>query len=654
MKTEVAIFAIVVAAGAAFAAGYTLGKSGDSAVGEQVAATITSPTGDKGVADAKPSAGGAVSDKLPVGPSHFKGPENAAVTIIEFSEFQCPFCSRVLPTMAQVHKAYPNDVRVVFKHNPLSFHKDAPLASEASLAAGEQGKFWEYHDILFQNQKALKRPELEKYAEQLGLDMAKFKAALDTNKFKKQVQDDMAVARKIGARGTPNFFVNGIKVVGANPFPEFKKIIDTELAAAKKAGGASAYAARVAANFKNAPAPKKKAGRPPANDKTIYKVPVGSSPVKGGKDALVTIVEFSEFQCPYCSKVGPTLAKIQETYGDKVRIVFKHLPLAFHKDAPLAAEASLAAGEQGKFWEYHDILFKNQRALKRPELEKYAGELDLNMGKFKAALDSNKYKKQVEDDKALAGKVGARGTPHFFVNGKRLSGAQPYDRFKDAVDEALKRAKPQIDKGLKGDALYGELMKSAVEKFKAPAGGKAGARPVDTKVYDVPVGDAPTKGGKNAKVQIIEFSEFQCPFCSRVNPTFEQILKKYGDKVSISFKHQPLPFHKDAPLAAEASMAAHDQGKFWEYHDILFQNQKALKRPELEKYAEQLGLNMAKFKEVLDSGKYTEYVKKDQALARKVGANGTPTMFVNGRKLVGAQPASAFFPLIDEALKKAK
>ncbi|MEO1273114.1 MAG: DsbA family protein [Myxococcota bacterium] len=112
-----------------------------------------------------------------------------------------------------------------------------------------------------------------------------------------------------------------------------------------------------------------------------------------------------------------------------------------------------------------------------------------------------------------------------------------------------------------------------------------------------------------------------------------------------------MPFHKDAFLAAEASLAAHEQGKFWEYHDILFKNQKALKRPDLEKYAEQLQLNMTKFKAALDSHKFKKQVEEDQALARKVGANGTPTLFVNGKKLVGAQPAPAFEKLIDAALK---
>jgi len=109
-----------------------------------------------------------------------KGPADAKVNIVAFSDFQCPFCSRVVPTLHEIEKTYGNKVRVFFRHNPLPFHADAPLASEAAVAAEQQGKFWEMHDKLFANQQNLKRPDLEKYAQEVGLDMGKFKAALDS------------------------------------------------------------------------------------------------------------------------------------------------------------------------------------------------------------------------------------------------------------------------------------------------------------------------------------------------------------------------------------------------------------------------------------------------------------------------------------------
>jgi protein-disulfide isomerase len=151
----------------------------------------------------------------------------------------------------------------------------------------------------------------------------------------------------------------------------------------------------------------------------------------------VEVIVFSEFQCPFCSRALPTIKQVEDTYKGKVRVAFKHLPLPFHNNAQIAAEASMAAHEQGKFWEYHDKLFANQQQLDRASLEKYAQELGLNAAKFKAALDSGKYKKKVEDDAKLAGSVGASGTPTFFINGKILVGAQPFDKFKEAIDAEL-------------------------------------------------------------------------------------------------------------------------------------------------------------------------------------------------------------------------
>jgi len=131
----------------------------------------------------------------------------------------------------------------------------------------------------------------------------------------------------------------------------------------------------------------------------------------------------------------------------------------------------------------------------------------------------------------------------------------------------------------------------------------------------------------------------------------EEVLKHYGDKdASLVFKHFPLGFHKSAQLAAEASMAANAQGKFWEYQDVLFQNQQTLGRADLEKYAEQVGLDMDKFKNALDSGTFKERVGEDQKLGSKSGVQGTPTIFVNGRKYEGPREAPKMIELIDKEI----
>ena len=591
--------------------------------------------------------------KVPVGKAYCKGPADAKVTIIEYSDFQCPFCSRVGPTLKQVMSTFGNDVRVCFKHNPLPFHQDAPLASTAALAAGEQGKFWEMHDKLFDNQREIKRDSLEKYAGEIGLDMNKFKAALDNDPYKSQVQADIAEAANFGARGTPSFFINGRSLRGAQPFDAFKAAVETGLkdADALISAGTSrsqVYEKLIASGLTKAAAPAPQQAPPPAASRQQVTL-TAQDRCKGPKDAKITIVEYSDFQCPFCSRVNPTVEQIFKTWPGDVKICFRHNPLPFHKDAPLAAEASLAAADQGKFWEMHDKLFGDQKNLARANLEKHAQDLGLDMGKFRSALDSNAHKAQIDADIASSAKYGARGTPAFFVNGTPLSGAQPFDNFKAVIEKELATADQLIKKGTPLARVYDEALKMAPPPSAAP---KAPPGPDPNKVYAVSVGNAYTKGNAKAPVTIIAFSDFQCPFCSRVVPTLAQLEKEYGDKVRVAFKHNPLPFHSDAPLASKAALAAGEQGKFWQMHDKLFENQRALKRENLLQYAKDLGLDASKFEKDLDNPKFDDVIKKDLAEGQANGANGTPTFFINGRQLVGAQPVDAFKRMIDEELKK--
>ncbi|MDD9936047.1 MAG: thioredoxin domain-containing protein [Myxococcales bacterium] len=597
-----------------------------------------------------------------------KGPADALITIVEWSDFQCPFCTRVEPTLTQIQKEYGDKVRIVWRNNPLPFHKEAGPAAQVAIEAYKQGgneKFWAMHKTLFANQKALKREDLEKYATEHKLDMAKVKDVLDNNKHQSEITADQKLGQSLGARGTPAFFINGRFLSGAQPLPRFKEIIDEELKTAEKlvkdgTPKKDLYVALTKNGLTKAAPPAKKPPRRQPDPKAVYKVPVNKSASKGPKDALITIIEFSDFQCPFCTRVNPTVAKIQETYGKDVRIVFKHNALPFHKEAQLAAEASLAARDQGKFWEYHDKLFANQKALKRPDLEKYAQELKLNMAKFKAALDDNRYKAETDEDQKLARSLGASGTPSFFINGRNLRGAQPFEAFKKVIDEELAKAKALAEKGTPKSQLYAKIIENGATSPKfvegAAADKPAAAKPDANKIYDIPAPKkAPSKGKKGAKVVIQEFSDFQCPFCNRVNPTIKQVLDKYGDKVQIVWRDYPLPFHDKAFKAAEAGKEIYEQAgdeKFWAFHDILFQNQRALDRPQLEGYAQKIGgINMAKFKAALDNDKHKAAVQADMDAVKKAGARiGTPSFFINGKLLQGAQPLPAFEAAIDAAL----
>ncbi|AEI66657.1 DsbA family protein [Corallococcus macrosporus] len=623
----------------------------------------TGPSSKSEVAKAAPNspAAPAPGGRRPVDPTVFKvpienspvhGSADALVTVVEFSDYECPFCSRANVTIEKLQEKYGKDLRVVMKQNPLSFHPRAKPAAIAAMAAGEQGKYWEYHAKLFANQKKLDDASLEQYAKDLGLNMDKWKAELANPKFQDIITRDQALASQLGASGTPAFFINGRFLSGAQPIANFEALIDEEKAKAEalvKSGTprGQVYAAIIAKGAERA-APK---AAPQAPAAAVRKVEIpADSPSFGPATAKVTLVEWSDFECPFCSRVGPTLAQIKESYPKDVRVVFRHQPLPFHPNAKLAAEASHAAHEQGKFWEYHDKLFANQKALDRASLEKYAQELGLDVSKFKAALDSGKFKAKVEADMAAGSALGANGTPTFFINGREFVGAQPFANFKRVIDEEIGKADKLLAAGTRPEELYAKL--NAENVANAPKAAAPGA-PAEPPVQKVDVGNAPVKGAQNAPVTIVAFSDFECPFCSRVVPTLKALEDQYGAKIKVAFKNQPLPFHANAKPAAAAALAAHEQGKFWEYHDKLFANQRALDRASLEKYAQELGLNMDKFKAALDSGKFNAQIDADMAQASSLGATGTPTFFINGRTLVGAQPVASFKRVIDEELKKA-
>lgn len=172
-------------------------------------------------------------------------------------------------------------------------------------------------------------------------------------------------------------------------------------------------------------------------------VEIGDAPLWGDKNAPVTIVEFSDFQCPFCSRANNTLNDVKKKYKGKVKVAFKHFPLSFHKQAEPAAIASLCVNEQSvdKFWKYHDTLFANQKNLEPADLEKYAKESGVDVKKWKECFDGKKFEKAVKDDLAYGEKLGVRSTPTFFVNGEIISGAVPLEDFSEVIEEALRTAK---------------------------------------------------------------------------------------------------------------------------------------------------------------------------------------------------------------------
>jgi protein-disulfide isomerase len=168
-------------------------------------------------------------------------------------------------------------------------------------------------------------------------------------------------------------------------------------------------------------------------------VATDGSPVKGPSNAPVEIVEFSDFQCPYCLRAAPTVNQVLKTYGDKIRFVYRHYPLPNHPNARPAAEAAACAAEQGKFWPFHDRLFGDAAKLESADLKRDAAELGLDTTKFNTCVDTHKFRASVDADMQAGADAGVDGTPAFFINGRMISGAQPFDVFKKLIDDELQR-----------------------------------------------------------------------------------------------------------------------------------------------------------------------------------------------------------------------
>ena len=242
-------------------------------------------------------------------------------------------------------------------------------------------------------------------------------------------------------------------------------------------------------------------------------------------------------------------------------------------------------------------------------------------------------------------KIGAPSEAEIkaFYDEKKIN--RPFDSIKDRIAEYLKSQKTTEKRA----EYIAKLMekynaKTSIPEFSVP-------KPIPPKLEIAVEKDNAFQGPADAPITIVEFSDYQCPFCKRAEETVIEVMKKYKNQVKLVFRHYPLPFHKEAKPAAMAAECAKEQGKFWEYHEQLFNNQKALKNDDLKKYAQNVKLDQNKFNECLSSEKYASIVEKDIAAGKEYGVTGTPAFFINGRMISGARPIEDFVELI-EAEKK--
>lgn len=542
--------------------------------------------------------------KLPVEGAFSKGPLDAPVTIIAFFDFQCPFCARVAPVIDALFDAYPGKIHLMFKHFPLPIHPDAPGAHEAALAAGEQGKFWEMHDLVLADQQAVGRDALMAHAESLGLDRGRFVEALDQHRFRPAIDRDIREAKALGVVATPTFFINGKKLTGARDLAAFKTAIEQALGMVPE---------------ENDP---EERGEPPV---MVQEVRTDGSPVRGAAEGPITIIEFSDFECPFCARVLPTLADLMKAYPDEIRWVFKHFPLDFHAKAPLAHEAALAASEQGKFWEMHDRIFSNQSAMGREDLIRAAREIGLEVDRFLADLDSRRFRPTVEADKEEGFHLGVSGTPTFFINGRRKVGAIPLSEFQQAIEAEI-RALPD---GVRERIRQREIEKREREPLPLSA-----------------------QGPREAPVRVQWFTDLGSPLTPKAFRLVRQVSDAYPGRLQWIVKHRPMEFRGGSFLLHEAALAAGEQGKFWEMQEMILASPSEPTEEDLIGYASQLGLEPGAFASSLSGGVYRPMVERDLDEAKRREVRGTPVFFVNGKRIDGIQPLTMFREIIDGELRQ--
>jgi protein-disulfide isomerase len=609
---------------------------------------------------------------IPLSALPLRGPATARLTLLVFCDFQSPYCARADALLTSLRREYGDALRVQFRHNTLPYYPESQLASEASAAAAEQGQFWRYHDVLYAHPDALDRASLERYAQELGLDLARFRDALDTERARSKVDADAIIAAQIGVRGGPVFYVNGRPLRGLVDRAVLKAFLDEELVAADAVLASGVAPKELYQRLAQAPlesqapepvaaaAPETPARNPgPLEPDPVYKVEVGDAPSKGPADAKVTLVLWSDFECTRCGTFESTLASLAAAHPRDLRIVWKFRPVPDHPNAILASEAALAAGAQGKFWPMHDKLFANPD-LERPTLEEHARQLGLDLARFQAALEDRTYAPQVARDLEISEELAIGNLPTLFINGKRLEyGGGGRDQestaltpavLRSRVEEELQHATQLLKQGVAASQLYETVI--AQGRTQGPSLGEL--PPLPRGVYHVDIGDAPVRGPANAPLTIVLFSDFQCPYCTRVEKTLERVRAQYGDKVRIVWKDSPnLEIHQEALTAHEAARAAGEQGHFWEMHDKIFSRPFAIHRAMLDKYALELGLDMDRYRSALETGKFRAAIQQDTAYGVSLaGQGGTPAVFINGRLLPGAFPFETFRQVLDEELAR--
>jgi protein-disulfide isomerase len=363
-----------------------------------------------------------------------------------------------------------------------------------------------------------------------------------------------------------------------------------------------------------------------AHTRQVFDVPVGHSPVRGPAGALVTIVEFSEFQCASCSRMESALSAVVARHADEIRLAWKNKPLALQPAAEPAAEAALEVrAEKGDaaFWDVHDRLVARQDALDVDAIVTIASDAGADADKVRRAIAERTHEPEIQDDLDLAEDFEVEGTPHFFVNGRRLEGVQPQAKLERMIDEELRRARDLLSTGTPREALYQALV-----------GGGAGPWVPKSKALPALPADDPALGNPKAGVTVHVWSDYQCALCVAVERIMADLRKEHGARIRFVWHDLPLPRHPQARVVAQAAREAYKQQGargFWAMHDRIASAPQAPSSSDLDAFAKELHLDAARWRAALDGRTHAAEIEADERAARNAGITETPAFLVVGK-----------------------
>ena len=516
-----------------------------------------------------------------------------AIHLVVFTDYQCPYSATEHDVVDKLSATYGSRLQLVWKQSPMSIHATAELAHRAALAAGRQGKFDEMSTLLYANQAHQSDAEISSYAEHLHLDVVRFRKDLDSPEIIAQMNADRIESQALGVDSTPVLYLDGKRLAGFQSETTLKRMIDEPSAPVLAASESIA---------------------PSVDAKLMQKIANGRI-ARGVSHAPVTLVEFTDFQCPFCAAAVPSLKALLEARGNEVRIVYRAFPLDFHPQANLAAEAAFAAGAQGKFWEMHDLLFANQRAISRDDLDRYAQQLDLNVSAFRDALDTHRFAADIAEDRAMGEKAGVTGTPAFFLNGEIVEGA---------------RSLPELTAWVDSHAGMS-------------------ASPAST-IADTTSTPGLVVAGYTASsiVTLTWFSDVRSPTAPEQAKLVRALLARGKGKTQVVFKPFPSASHADADIAAAALIAAQKAGKFWEMYDALAARRDILDESKLLVVANSLGLQSISFAKNLEVAR-VEVISQVEDASRR-GILGSPVIFLNQTRVDGLQREAFYKAILDREL----